>query len=60
MVFYILREVTDMSFEEIGKEFGRDHSTVIYNIREMGEMMKTNSTLNSQISDIVNNIRDSQ
>lgn len=60
MVFYILREVTDMSYEDIGKQFGRDHSTVIYNIREMGEMMKTNSTLNSQISDIVNNIRDSQ
>ena len=60
MVFYILREVTDMSFEEIGKEFGRDHSTVIYNIREMGEKMNANSLLNSQVTDIVNNIRDEQ
>lgn len=60
MVFYILREVTDMSFEDIGKEFGKDHSTVIYNIREMTEMMKENSTLSSQVNDIVNNIRDNQ
>lgn len=60
MVFYILREVTDMSYEDIGKEFGRDHSTVIYNIREMSETIKTNSLLNSQVSDIINNIRDNQ
>lgn len=58
MIFYILREVTDMSYEEIGNKFDRDHSTVIYNIREMETKMQKDSTLNSQVSDIVNNIRD--
>lgn len=60
MVFYILREVTDMSYEEIGNRFSRDHSTVIYNIREMADKIKVDSTLNSQVTDIINNTRDNQ
>lgn len=60
MCFYIIREVTDMSFKNIGKEFNRDHSTVMYNIEKMGERLKSDSMLNSQVSDIINNIKDSQ
>lgn len=60
MCFYIIREVTDMSYKNIGKEFKRDHSTVMYNIEKMGERLKTDSTLNSQVSDIINNIKDNQ
>ena len=33
---YVVREVTDMSMSNIGKEFGdRDHSTVVYAINQV-------------------------
>jgi chromosomal replication initiator protein len=60
MCFYIIREITDMSYKGIGNEFNRDHSTVMYNIEKIGERMKVDSNLNSQVTDIINNIRDYQ
>ncbi len=58
MCFYIVREVTNISYEDIGKEFHRNHSTVMYNVNKLGETLKQNSTLNSQVLDIINNIKD--
>lgn len=60
MCFYIIREVTDMSYKAIGNEFGKDHTTVIYNIQKIEEMIKTDSTMSSNVNDIINNIKDSQ
>lgn len=60
MCFYIIREVTNISYEEIGKEFNRNHSTVMYNVNKLGDILKQNSTLNSQVLDIINNIKDYQ
>ncbi|MBQ8980754.1 MAG: chromosomal replication initiator protein DnaA [Eubacterium sp.] len=60
MCFYIVREVTNISYEDIGKEFNRNHSTVMYNVRTLGDTLKQNSTLNSQVLDIINNIKDYQ
>jgi len=60
MCFYIIRNVTDMPFKAIGEEFNKDHTTVMYNIDEMEKKMLTNSTLNSQVLDIINNIKDEQ
>lgn len=60
MCFYIIREVTDMSYKTIGKEFNRDHSTVMYNVEKMSDRLKVDSTLNSTVSDIINNIKDNQ
>jgi chromosomal replication initiator protein len=60
MCFYIIREVTDMSYKTIGTEFKRDHSTVMYNIEQLAEKIKVDPVLNSQVSDIINNIKDYQ
>ncbi len=57
MCFYIIRNITDMSFEQIGNEFSKDHSTVMYNVQEMEKKLSSNSSLNSQILDIINNIK---
>ena len=41
VAIYILREVTGMSMEEIGREFsGRDHSTIVYSLKTMERDMK--------------------
>ena len=58
MSFYIIRNVTDMSYSAIGEEFKKDHTTVMYNIEEMEKLLANNSSLNSQVLDIINNIKD--
>ncbi|MBE6741669.1 MAG: chromosomal replication initiator protein DnaA [Ruminococcaceae bacterium] len=60
MCFYIIREITGMSYADIGKEFNNmDHSSVLYNIQKMETLLKTDSNLNSKVLDIINNIKDS-
>ncbi len=59
MCIYIIREITGMSYEAIGKEFNdMDHSSVLYNIQKMEKLLKTDSNLNSHVLDIINNIKD--
>lgn len=39
---YVVREITGMSMEDIGSEFGgRDHSTVVYSINDMQKKLET-------------------
>lgn len=57
IAFYIVRTVTNMSLEDIGEEFGKHHSTVMYNIAQIEKEMKENSKLSRQINDIINNIK---
>lgn len=56
---YIVREVTSLSMEQIGVEFGnKHHSTVIYNIRECEKDIQSNPTIKATIQDIINNVSD--
>lgn len=57
MCFYIIREVTDMSFKAIGEKFGRDHSTVMYNVEKFYQKLKSDTSLEYQVSDIIKNIK---
>lgn len=55
---YILREVTDMSTEEIGERFGgRDHSTVVYAIKSQKDDMEKDPVLRELVEDICKNVR---
>ncbi len=55
---YIVREVTGMSMEDIGKEFGgRDHSTVVYSINNMQKLIKSEQHTRETIEDIIKNIK---
>ena len=60
MCFYIIKEITDMNFSAIGKEFNKDRTTVMYNIEEFAKIISKDSTLNNQVRDIINNIRSTQ
>ncbi|MDR0314438.1 MAG: chromosomal replication initiator protein DnaA [Oscillospiraceae bacterium] len=56
---YIIREITPLSMEQIGSEFGnKHHSTVIYNIREAEKNIKNNPSVKATIQDIINNVRE--
>ena len=59
IAMYIVREITGLSTEAIGKNFGnKDHSTVIYSLKKIEKEMKNNSSLRAMISDITRNIRE--
>ena len=52
VAIYLIRKLTNLSLPDIGKEFSKDHSTVLYAIRKV-EMALKNGDANLQ-----NNIRD--
>lgn len=53
---YIVREITGMSMEEIGKEFGgRDHSTIVYAMRVIEKDLEKDTHLKETVSDIIKN-----
>ena len=54
---YVVREVTNLSYEEIGKEFGRDHSTAIYAVQQVEKNMKTKPDVRNMINDLIKNIK---
>ena len=54
---YLIRKLTNLSLPDIGKEFARDHSTVLYAIRKVEQALKKgDETLQNNIRDITANI----
>ena len=54
---YLIRKLTNLSLPDIGKEFGKDHSTVLYNIRKVETQLKKGDTgLQNNIRDITANV----
>lgn len=55
---YVVREVTQLSLDTIGKEFGnRDHSTIVYANQKIAESIVKDSRLKSTVEDIIKNVR---
>jgi chromosomal replication initiator protein len=52
MAMYLVRKLTNLSLPDIGKEFNRDHATVLYGIR------KVEASLKSGDANMQNNVRD--
>ena len=57
VAMYVVREVTNLSYEDIGKEFGRDHSTAIYAVQQVERNMKTRSDFRNMVNDLIKNIK---
>ncbi len=59
IAIYAVREITDLSMNLIGEEFGgRDHSTIVYAIKQIEKNMNKDPKLKSTVDDIIKNIRD--
>ena len=57
IAIYLIRKLTNLSLPDIGKEFGRDHSTILYSIRKMEVALKGgDSSMQNNIRDITANI----
>lgn len=57
IAMYLIRKLTNLRLPDIGKEFARDHSTVLYAIRKVEVALKNgDTTMQNNIRDITANI----
>ena len=49
-----------MSYEDIGAEFKKHHSTIMYNIDQIEKDIETDTKLARQINDIISNAKSIQ
>ena len=57
VAMYLIRQLTNLSLPDIGREFNRDHSTVLHSIRKVEmELKNGNQNLQDNIRDITANI----
>ena len=57
IAMYLIRKLTNLSFPDIGQEFGKDHSTVQYAVRKVeSDLKKSDTGLQDNIRDITSNI----
>ena len=55
---YAVREITNLSMNNIGEEFGgRDHSTIVYALKQIEKNMDRDPKLKSTVEEIIKNIR---
>ncbi len=61
VAIYVIQDITGLPYETIGQEFGgRDHSTVVYAIKNVKESMERDSSYRSVIEDLIKNIKANQ
>ena len=58
IAMYLCRELTNLSLPKIGQLFGgRDHTTVMYANKKIGDLMQERRSIYNQVTDITNRIR---
>ncbi len=57
VAMYIARETTDLSYKSIGESFGKDHTTVLYNVNKIEEFLKDRPYQKELVEDIIKNLR---
>lgn len=59
IALYIARELTELSFPELGNEFGgRDHTTAIHSYEKILNLRKVDSSFNATINLLIRNVKD--
>jgi chromosomal replication initiator protein len=58
VAMYVFRELTDLSFPAIAREFGgRDHTTVIHAVEKISALMKERRQIYDQVTELMHTIR---
>jgi len=57
LAMYISRDITGRSFPDIGKEFGKDYSTVMHSVKKIEGLIKTDPMIKDIARDLSANIR---
>ena len=53
---YLIRNLTTLSLDDVGLEFGKDHTTVLYSVNKIESDMETNTRLQEVVREITINI----
>ena len=56
VAMYIARQTSELSYDEIGECFGKDHTTVLYNVKKIEEFLKDKPYEKELIDDIIKNL----
>ncbi len=56
VAIYLIREITELSFPDIGEIVDKDHSTVIYSNNQVAKRMSSDPLVNIEISELVKEI----
>ena len=54
---YIARETTELPYQAIGEAFNKDHTTVLYNVRQIEEFLVDHPYEKETIDDIIKNLK---
>lgn len=58
IAMYLFRELTELSYPEIAKEFGgRDHTTIIYGFDKIKALMKERRAVYDDVTSLINEIK---
>lgn len=59
VAMYVIRELTDLSYPAIGREFGgRDHTTVMHAVEKIGTLMKERREIYDQVGELMSMVRE--
>ncbi len=58
ITIYLLKEVKGMTYIQIGKELGKNHSTMTIHYQDVVELLKKNSDIRETVDDIIKNLKD--
>ncbi len=57
VAMYIAREMTELSFKQIGEAFGKDHTTVLHNVNKIENFLKDKPYQKELVEDMIKNLR---
>ncbi len=57
VAIYVAWKILNQSYAEIGKAFGKNHTTVLYTINKMNEIIKEDNYQKNLINDIIHNLQ---
>ncbi len=53
---YVVSKVINLSSTEIGRKFGKDHTTILYTVNKVKEILKNNDSERRMVEDIIKNL----
>ncbi len=60
IAMYLSRKILSLPYQEIGKVFGKDHSTVLTNVQKIEKMKGTDESLNKVLNELSTKIKAEQ
>lgn len=57
IAMYLARSILSTPYQEIGRQFGKDHTTVLANVNKIQNNMKNDASLKKVIDDLTNKIK---